>query len=139
MNFDKSIDPHRPLYHFSPPLGWWGGGPDGTIHHDGEYHVFYQFDPCMGSTSGNASWGHAVSRDLVHWEHRPVAIGPTPFGAGRYAAFACSDLVKSLDRSRLPAILHDREVCFSGSAVIDRGASPPPSTPTSFTASRTRL
>ena len=125
MNFDKSIDPHRPLYHFSPPLGWWGGGPDGTIHHDGEYHVFYQFDPCMGSTSGNASWGHAVSRDLVHWEHRPVAIGPTPFGAGRYAAFACSDLVKSLDRSRLPAILYDREVCFSGSAVIDRGVPTP--------------
>ncbi len=45
MNFDRSIDPHRPLYHFSPPLGWWDGGPDGTIHHDGRYHVFYQFDP----------------------------------------------------------------------------------------------
>ena len=121
MNFDRSIDPHRPLYHFSPPLGWWGGGPDGTIHHDGRYHVFYQFDPYMGSTSGNASWGHAVSRDLVHWEHRPVAIGPTPFGADCYAAFARSDLVKSLDRSRVPPILYDREVCFSGSAVIDRG------------------
>ena len=121
MNFDRSIDPHRPLYHFSPPLGWWGGGPDGTIHHDGQYHVFYQFDPYMGSTSGNASWGHAVSRDLVHWEHRPVAIGPTPFGAGYYAAFARSDLVRSLDRSGIPPILYDREVCFSGSAVIDRG------------------
>ena len=121
MNFDRSIDPHRPLYHFSPPLGWWGGGPDGTIHHDGEYHVFYQFDPYMGSTSGNASWGHAVSRDLLHWEHRPVAIGPTPFGAGSYAAFARSDLVKSLDRSRVPPMVYDREVCFSGSAVVDRG------------------
>ena len=121
MNFDRSIDPHRPLYHFSPPLGWWGGGPDGTIHHGGQYHVFYQFDPYMGSTSGNASWGHAVSRDLVHWEHRPVAIGPTPFGADQYAAFARSDLVRSLDRSGIPPILYDREVCFSGSAVIDRG------------------
>ena len=121
MNFDRSIDPHRPLYHFSPPLGWWGGGPDGTIHHDGQYHVFYQFDPYMGSTSGNASWGHAVSRDLVHWEHRPVAIGPTPFGADHYAAFARSDLVRNLDRSGIPPILYDREVCFSGSAVIDRG------------------
>jgi len=121
MNFDKTIDPYRPLYHFSPPLGLWGGGPDGTIYHNGEYHVFYQYDPYMGCTSGNASWGHTVSRDLVHWEHRPVAIGPTPFSAEQYLAFARSNLVKELDRSRMPPIVYDREVCFSGSTAIHNG------------------
>ena len=75
----------------------------------------------MGSTSGNAAWGHAVSRDLVHWENRPVAIGPTPFSAAHYQAFAQSDLAKNMDRSRIPPIVYDREVCFSGSTVIDNG------------------
>lgn len=121
MNFDKARDPHRPIYHFSPPLGLWGGGPDGTVYHDGEYHVFYQYDPYMGSSSGNASWGHTASPDLVHWEHRPVAIGPTPFSPGQYKAFSECDLVKQLDRSNTPPIVYDREVCFSGSAVINDG------------------
>ena len=121
MNFDKTIDPYRPLYHYSPPLGLWGGGPDGTIYHNGEYHVFYQYDPYMGCTSGNASWGHTVSRDLVHWEQRRVAIGPTPFSAEQYLAFARSNLVKELDRSRMPPIVYDRELCFSGSTVIHDG------------------
>lgn len=121
MNFDRSIDPYRPLFHFSPPHGWWGGGPDGTIYHNGYYHVFYQYDPYMACTSGNASWGHTVSRDLVHWEHRPVAIGPTPFSAEHYKEFAQSKLVKTIDRSKTPPIVYDREVCFSGSAVINDG------------------
>lgn len=121
MNFDNGTDPYRPLYHFSPPHGWWGGGPDGTIYHNGEYHVFYQYDPYMGCTSGNAAWGHTVSPDLVHWEHRPVAIGPTPVNAEHFQAFARSDLLKQLDRSNTPPIPYDREVCFSGSTVIDNG------------------
>jgi len=119
MNFTD--DRYRPLYHFSPPLGWWGGGPDGTIYYNGEYHVFYQYDPYMGSSSGSTAWGHTVSRDLVHWEHRPVAIGPTWCSAEHYQGFAQSDLFKQLDRSRIPPTLYDREICFSGSAVINNG------------------
>jgi len=62
-----------------------------------------------------------VSPDLVHWEHRPVAIGPTPVDAEHFQAFARSDLLKQLDRSNTPPIPYDREVCFSGSTVIDNG------------------
>lgn len=119
MNF--ADDRYRPIYHFSPPLGWWGGGPDGTIHHNGEYHVFYQYDPYMGSSSGSTAWGHTVSRDLVHWEHRPVVLGPTVCRTEHYQAFAQSNLLKQLDRSRIPPVLYDREICFSGSTVINNG------------------
>ena len=70
MNFDRSVDPHRPLYHYSPPLGWWGGGPDGTVCYNGEYHVFYQYHPYEGEhwnpwLEGGAFWAHIVSDDLI--------------------------------------------------------------------------
>ncbi len=90
-------DHHRPSYHLSPPAGWLND-PNGIIHHDGTYHVFYQYNP-MGPFHGTIHWGHATSEDLLTWRDEPVALSPDPDGP-------------------------DRNGCWSGCAVVDADGTP---------------
>ncbi|MCC6460544.1 MAG: glycoside hydrolase family 32 protein [Saprospiraceae bacterium] len=70
----RYTEPHRPQFHFSPEQHWMND-PNGMVYYDGEYHLFYQYYP--GATVwGPMHWGHAVSTDLVHWTHLPVALYP---------------------------------------------------------------
>lgn len=70
---------YRPQYHFSPEKNWIND-PCGMVYLDGEYHLMYQYNP-YGNQWGNMSWGHAVSKDMVHWEELPVALLPDQLGA----------------------------------------------------------
>lgn len=87
-------DPLRPQYHLLPAHNWMND-PNGPIFFRGRYHMFHQYNP-QGAVWGNMNWAHAVSPDMIHWEHRPIALSPTPGGP-------------------------DSDGVFSGSAVLDHG------------------
>ncbi|MFN7994922.1 MAG: glycoside hydrolase family 32 protein [Bryobacteraceae bacterium] len=88
-------DPQRPQYHLMPAANWMND-PNGPIYWQGQYHMFYQYNP-NGAFWGDMHWGHAVSPDMLHWKHLPMALAPTPGGP-------------------------DKDGVFSGCAVIDKAS-----------------
>ncbi|HEY8938387.1 MAG TPA: glycoside hydrolase family 32 protein [Cyclobacteriaceae bacterium] len=69
---------HRPQLHFSPKEKWMND-PNGMVYYQGEYHLFYQYYP-EAMVWGPMHWGHAVSTDMIHWEHLPIALYPDSLG-----------------------------------------------------------
>jgi fructan beta-fructosidase len=69
---------YRPQLHFSPEAHWMND-PNGLVYLDGEYHLFYQYYP-DSHVWGPMHWGHAVSPDMIHWKHLPVALFPDSLG-----------------------------------------------------------
>ena len=73
-----AVEKHRPSFHFTPPSSWMND-PNGMFYLDGEYHLSYQYYP-DSTVWGPMHWGHAVSGDLVRWEHLPIALYPDSLG-----------------------------------------------------------
>ncbi|XLS28698.1 glycoside hydrolase family 32 protein [Flavobacteriaceae bacterium M23B6Z8] len=83
---------YRPQFHFSPPEKWMND-PNGLVYHKGIYHLFYQYYP-DDIVWGPMHWGHALSKDMITWQHKPIALYPDENG-----------------------------LIFSGSAVVDKNNS----------------
>ncbi|TMM59466.1 glycoside hydrolase family 32 protein [Maribacter algarum] len=75
---DYYTEPYRPQFHFSPEEKWMND-PNGMVYHKGIYHLFYQYYP-EDIVWGPMHWGHAISKDLVSWEHKPIALFPDKHG-----------------------------------------------------------
>ena len=77
-NSNYYTEEYRPQYHFSPEANWMND-PNGMVFYEGEYHLFYQYYP-DSTVWGPMHWGHAVSQDMVYWEHLPIALYPDSLG-----------------------------------------------------------
>src|ERR1700756_3730833 len=73
-----ATDPRRPQFHFLAPANWMND-PNGLVYWNGIYHMFYQHNP-NAAVWGDMHWGHAISREMIHWRHMPIALAPTPGG-----------------------------------------------------------
>ncbi len=71
-------EPFRPQFHFSPEKMWMND-PNGMVYNEGIYHLFYQYHP-DSTIWGPMHWGHATSKDLLHWQHKPIALKPDEHG-----------------------------------------------------------
>lgn len=89
-----AADPLRPQCHLLPTKNWMND-PNGPIYWKGQYHMFFQYNP-NAAVWGDMHWAHAVSPDMIHWRHLPIALAPTPGW-------------------------DDADGCFTGSAVDDNG------------------
>lgn len=88
----------RPQYHFTP-VSKWMNDPNGLVYENGVYHLFYQYYP-DAIVWGPMHWGHATSKDLVHWEHQPIALFPDELGY----IFSGSAVVDSKNTSGLGSL-----------------------------------
>jgi beta-fructofuranosidase len=86
-------DPLRPQYHLLPAHNRMND-PNGPIFFRGRYHMFHQYNP-HAAVWGNMNWAHATSPDLIHWQHEPIAISPTPGGPDRDGVFSGSAVLAS--------------------------------------------
>ena len=100
VSYPAISDPARPAWHFGPPAQWMND-PNGTLFHEGWYHVFYQHNP-GGEEWGDLHWGHARSRDLVSWEHLPLALFPQHALGEKHCYSGCA----ALDAGGTPRILY---------------------------------
>jgi len=75
---DTFYETYRSQFHFTPKTGWMND-PNGMVYYEGEYHLFYQHYP-DSTVWGPMHWGHAVSKDMIHWEHLPIALYPDSLG-----------------------------------------------------------
>jgi beta-fructofuranosidase len=97
-NSDRSVlcrklasDPLRPQYHLLPAHNWMND-PNAPIFFRGRYHMFHQYNP-QAAVWGNMNWAHATSLDMIHWQHQPIALSPTPDGPDRDGVFSGSSVL----------------------------------------------
>ena len=74
----STLEKHRPQFHFTPD-SMWMNDPNGMVFYKDTYHLFYQYYP-DSTVWGPMHWGHAVSKDMVSWEHKPIALYPDELG-----------------------------------------------------------
>ncbi len=93
-------DHQRPKYHFLPAANWMND-PNAPLYWKGKYHIFYQYNP-NGAFWGTMHWGHAVSTDMIHWKHLPIALAPTRGGPDKDGVFSgCA-----VDNDGVPTIIY---------------------------------
>ena len=99
LDFAKDVG--RPKYHFTPKYGWIND-PNGLIYFGGKWHMFHQFNPFSMHWREPMHWGHAVSRNLLHWKYEPIAVYPSMNDKGAWdQAFSGTAYYDKDNRSKL--------------------------------------
>ncbi|MGE8378959.1 MAG: glycoside hydrolase family 32 protein, partial [Sphingobacterium sp.] len=77
-DMNQAVEKYRPIFHFTPKQGWMND-PNGMVYLNGNYHLFFQHNP-EKSVWGPMHWGHAISKDLIHWDEQKIALYPDSLG-----------------------------------------------------------